>query len=362
MSEPNFYPLKLLSVKRETESAVCLTFDVPKELEETFNFVQGQYLTLRAILKGEDLRRSYSICAGVDDNKLQVAVKLIEGGAFSSFAFQLVAGDTLDVMPPQGNFQTPLARENKKRYLCICAGSGITPILSIIKSVFSREPLSEVSLLYGNRNSASIMFKEELSFVKNRYMDRFNWVNILSREEQDAEVLFGRIDNHKGDELARKGLISLSGVNEFFLCGPEPMISAVSRGLRANGIDESYIHYELFYASAEDAKEVVKKHHERVKQYGGQMSEVMVTVDGRSSRFYLAADGENILDAALTNGADLPFSCKGGVCATCKARIMEGKVDMDLSHALTNQEIAEGMILTCQAHPVSKKVVIDFDQ
>ena len=362
MSEANFYSLKLLSVKRETESAVCITFDVPAELEEKFNFIQGQYLTLRTILKGEDIRRSYSICAGVDDNKLQVAIKHIEGGAFSSFAFQLAAGDMLDVMPPQGNFHTPLSGENKKRYLCICAGSGITPMLSIIKSVLSKEPLSEVTLLYGNRNSASVMFKEDLSFVKNRYMNRFNWVNILSREEQDAEVLFGRIDNRKGDELARKGLISLRGVNEFFLCGPEPMISEVSRGLRANGVDESHIHYELFYASAEDAKEVVKKHHARAKQYGGQMSEVVVTVAGRSSRFELTADGENILDAAMTNGADLPFSCKGGVCATCKARIMEGKVDMDLNHALTDQELAEGMILTCQAHPVSKKVVIDFDQ
>ncbi len=362
MNESNFYPLRLLSVEQETDSAVCITFDVPEGLKEKFNFIQGQYLTLRTILDDEEIRRSYSICSGVDDNKLQVAIKHIAGGAFSAFAFQLKAGDILEVMPPQGNFYTSLSSESIKRYLCICAGSGITPVLSIIKSVLSREPNSEVTLLYGNRNSASVMFKEQLSFVKNRYMNRFNWVNILSREEQDAEVLFGRIDNRKGDELARKGLINLKGTSEFFLCGPESMISEVSRGLRANGVDESHIHYELFYASAEDAKEVVEKHHARAKQYGGQLSEVLVTVAGRSSRFALTADGENILDAAMANGADLPFSCKGGVCATCKARLMEGRVEMDLNHALTEQEVAEGLILTCQAHPVSETVVVDFDQ
>ena len=362
MSETKFYPLRLSSVRLETESAVCITFDVPENLRQTFEFIQGQYLTLRTVLNGEEIRRSYSICAGVDDGKLQVAVKHIEDGAFSSFAFKLVVGDVVDVMPPQGSFYTALAPENCYKYLCICAGSGITPMLSIVKSVLSREPKSEVTLLYGNRNSASVMFKEDLSFLKNRYMTRFNWINILSREEQDAEVLYGRIDNRKGDELGRKGLISLAGTREFFLCGPESMISEVSRGLRANGVEESHIHYELFYASAEDAKEVVEKHHARAKQYGGQLSEVVVTVAGRSSRFELTADGENILDAAMSNGADLPFSCKGGVCATCKARVMEGEVDMDLNHALTDQEVAQGMILTCQAHPVSRKVVIDFDQ
>jgi len=362
MSKLEFYPLTLSSVRLETDSAVCITFEVPEALREKFGFIQGQYLTLRTILDGEEIRRSYSICAGVDDGKLQVAIKRIEGGAFSAFAFTLVAGDIVEVLPPQGSFNTPLARENSKKYLCICAGSGITPMLSIVKSVLSREPNSEVTLLYGNRNSASVMFKEDLSFLKNRHMTRFNWVNILSREEQDAEVLFGRIDNRKGDELGRKGLINITGTDEFFLCGPESMISEVSRGLRANGIDESHIHYELFYASAEDAKAVVAKHHARAKQYGGQLSEVAVTVAGRTSRFELTADGENILDAAMSNGADLPFSCKGGVCATCKARVMEGEVDMDLNHALTDQEVEEGMILTCQAHPVSKTVVIDFDQ
>lgn len=363
MNDTNFYPLRIAELRLETDSAVCLSFEVPAALQEKFHFTQGQYLTLRTELEGKEIRRSYSICSGVDDNKLEVAIKHIDGGAFSSFAnTQLHTNDIMEVMPPQGEFGTELSAENSKEYMCICAGSGITPMLSIVKSILSREPESEVTLLFGNRNSATVMFKEELGFLKNRYLSRLNWLNILSREEQDAEVLFGRIDNRKGGELSRCHLIDITGTDEFFLCGPESMISEVSRGLRKSGIDEAHIHYELFFASAEDAKAVVEKHHARAKQYGSQSSEVVVTVAGRSARFELTADGENILDGALNAGADLPFSCKGGVCATCKARLMEGEVEMDLNHALSEKEVADGMILTCQAHPISKKVVVDFDQ
>lgn len=363
MNNPSFHSLRVSDVQAETDSAVCVSFDVPDDLRDTFEFIQGQYLTLRKEINGEEVRRSYSICSGVDDGELRVGIKHIDGGAFSAFANQeLKQGDMIDVLPPQGEFHTPLSADNEKRYMCICAGSGITPMLSIVKSILAREPKSHVSLLYGNRNSATVMFKDELSFIKNRYLTRFNWVNILSREEQDAEVLYGRLDNRKGGELNRKKLISIRGTDEFFLCGPESMISEVSRGLRDSGIDESHIHYELFFASAEDARAVVEKHHARAKQYAGQVSDVTVTVAGRSSRFELSKVGENILDGALNNGADLPFSCKGGVCATCKARLLEGEVDMDLNHALSDKEVQDGMILTCQAHPVSEKVVVDFDQ
>ena len=218
-----------------------------------------------------------------------------------------------------------------------------------------------MTLIYGNRRSSAIMFKERLGFLKNRYLNRFNWINVLSREEQDAEVLYGRINNRKGAELQHKHLIDIASTDEFFLCGPESMISEVSRGLRAEGVAESRIHYELFYSSAEDARAVIEKHHARVLQYAGQVSEVTVRADGRSINFELSADGENILDAALSHGADLPFSCKGGVCATCKARLMEGRVDMDLNHALSGEDLESGLILTCQAHPVTAKVVVDFD-
>lgn len=359
----NFYSLAIDNIRPETDTAVRLSFEVPDELKPKFRFTQGQYLTLRETINGKEVRRSYSICSGVDDDRLEVGIKHIEDGVFSSYAnTKLKAGDRIDVMPPHGEFFTELNENNAKRYMCICAGSGITPVLSIVKTILAREPQSQVTLLFGNRNSATVMFKEDLSFLKNRYMTRFNWLNILSREQQDAEILFGRLDNRKGADLNRRGLIDIGATDEFFLCGPESMISEVSRGLRDFGVPESKIHYELFFASAEDAKIAVEKHHARARRYGGQVSRVEVKVAGRATQFDLTADGENILDGALRNGADLPFSCKSGVCATCKGRLIEGEVEMDLNHSLSEQEIKEGMVLTCQAHPVSDSVIVDFDE
>ena len=362
-AKSEFHTLRVTDISPETETAVCVSFAVPENLSDAFRFKQGQYLTLRHTFEGEEVRRSYSICSGVADGSLKVGIKHIEEGAFSSYANkELTVGDELEVMPPQGEFYTQLDASNSKNYLCICAGSGITPILSIVKSVLAMEPDSSVTLLYGNKTSATVMFKTELSNLKNKYMGRFKWLNILSREEQDAEVLYGRLDNRKGGELNNAGLINIAETDEFFLCGPESMISEVSRGLRASGIDEEHIHYELFFASADDAKAVVAKHHARAEQYAGQVSKVSVKVNGRSILFDLTADGENILDGAMRNGADLPFSCKGGVCATCKARVIDGEVEMDLNHALSDREVADGMILTCQAHPISESVTVDFDQ
>lgn len=363
MSAARFYPLRVAEVRPETDSAVCLTFDVPDPLRKTFRFIQGQYLTLNAEIAGEQVSRSYSICSGIDDGHLRVGIRKIDGGVFSTYANEeLHAGDEIRVMPPKGEFHTPLKADHANNYMCICIGCGITPILAIVKSILVREPLSVVTLLYGNRNSATVMFKNELSLLKNRYMTRFNWLNILSREEQDADVLYGRLDNRKGGELQRKRLIDIARTDEFFLCGPQSMISEVSRGLRGSGVDESHIHYELFSSSAEDARAAVEKHLARAQQYAGRVSDVTVTVAGRSSRFELSTDGESILDGALRNGADLPFSCKGGVCATCKARLLDGEVDMDINHALGEQELGDGMILTCQAHPITDQVVVDFDQ
>lgn len=363
MGEARFHLLSVAEVRPETDSAVCVTFDVPEPLRDTFRFIQGQYLTLSARIDGEDVSRSYSVCSSVDEGCLKVGIKKIDGGLFSTYANErLSAGDEIRVLPPRGNFFTELSEDNEKNYMCICIGSGITPILSIVKSILKREPRSVVTLLYGNRNSATVMFKSELSFLKNRYMTRFNWVNILSREEQDAEVLYGRIDNRKGGELQRKRLIDIAGTDEFFLCGPQSMISEVSRGLRGSGVDESHIRYELFSSSIEDARTAVEKHLARAQQYAGKVSDVTVTVAGRSSRFELSTDGESILDGALRNGADLPFSCKGGVCATCRARLLEGQVELDINHALGEKELQEGLILTCQAHPITDRVVLDFDQ
>ncbi len=337
-------------------------FDVPSELADTFAFTQGQYLTFNQQIDGEEVRRSYSICAGLDDGQLRVAIKHVEGGVFSTWANeQLKTGDTLDVMPARGDFFTSIDPGQSKNYLCICAGSGITPVLSIIKTVLAREPESTVTLLYGNQRTATMMFRHELAFLKNAHLERFHWVNIFSREQQEVDLLSGHLDNRKGGALNQR-LINISGFDEFFLCGPEAMISEVSRGLRGEGIAEENIHFELFAASAENARKAIERHHARAQEYKGMVSEVSIISDGREYAFELSTDGENILDAGLRNGVDLPFSCKGGVCATCKARLIEGEVDMDLNQALRPEEIENGYILTCQSHPISEKIVVDFDQ
>jgi len=356
-----FHPLTIAAVDGETDDAVRVSFEVPPSLADTFRFEHGQYLTLKSEIDGEEVRRSYSICAGLDDEALQVAVKRVEGGVFSTYANEtLRSGDVVEVMPPEGTFTCALDSKHAKTYLCIAAGSGITPIISIVKSILAREPDSHVTLLYGNQKVASIMFREELELLKNRYMARFQLIHILSRENRDTEILNGRIDNAKGGELIH-GLLDLASTDEFFLCGPEAMISEVSRGLRASGIDEARIHYELFGASAEDAATAVEKHHERARRHGGKVCAVTVKSDGRETTLEITPDGENILDAATDAGLDLPFACKGGVCATCKARVTEGEVDMDLNHALEPAEVAEGYVLSCQAHPVTDTVVLDFD-
>jgi ring-1,2-phenylacetyl-CoA epoxidase subunit PaaE len=362
MADSQFHSLAVADVEPETDSAIKVSFVVPEALRDTFKYQQGQYLTLESNVDGEPVRRSYSICSGINDAAMQVAIKRVEGGVFSNFANDsLKRGDTVQVMPPQGSFFTPLDGTKSRNYLFISSGSGITPVISNIKSILEEESGSYVTLLYGNQRTNTMMFRETLSFLKNRYMTRFHWVNILSKEDQGADVLNGRLNNRKGGELNRQ-LIKLSGFDEYFICGPESMISEVSRGLRSVGAAEENIHYELFASSAEDARAVVEKHHARVAEYGGKLSNVTVVMDGRASEFELTADGENVLDAGLNHGIDLPYSCKGGVCSTCKAKLVEGDVDMDITHGLEAGELEAGFILTCQAHPISDKVVVDFDQ
>ena len=358
----NFYPLQVEKIIQETDEAKRLVLSVAEHDADKFTFKHGQYLTFLKEFDGEEVRRSYSICSSVNDANLEVAVKQISGGVFSTFVNeQLSAGDTIQVAPPAGDFTVPLAADNEKHYLCIAAGSGITPIMSIVKTILETEPKSQVSLLFGNKRVNTIMFKEELESLKNTYMQRFQLIHVLSQEDREFSILNGRINNKKGAELCRH-LLDLESIDEFFLCGPEAMVSEVSRGLTASGINEENIRYELFGASADDAREAVKKHHERAKKHQGKMFNVTVINDGRAVKFELGADGENILDAALDAGVDLPFACKGGVCATCKAKLTSGEVEMDINHALEAKEIDAGTILSCQAHPTTDNVVIDFDQ
>ena len=363
MSDTNFYTLKIADVQPETETAICVSFDVPEELKEKFKFIQGQFLTLRAMIEGEDVRRSYSICSGVNDGHMRVGIKRVMNGRFSNFANDnFKPGMEIEVMPPQGSFYTELNADKPKNYMCIAAGSGITPMISIMKSVLDTEPGSSVTLIYGNRRSNSVMFKDELNFVKNRYMDRFHWINVMDYEDQGADLLNGRIDNAKGYALQKAGLIDIKSVDEAFICGPEAMMSEVSRGFRMEGLSDEQIHYELFANSSADSKEMLEKAAKRKEEFGEEKtSKVTVVADGRSIMFDLATVGENILDAGMHNGMELPYSCKAGVCSTCKCKLVKGEVDMDITHGLEQHEIDAGYVLSCQAHPISDEVVVDFD-
>jgi len=363
MSDIHFYPLSIKSVHPETDTAVCVTFDVPDEYKDKFKFIQGQFLTLKADIEGQEVRRSYSICSGINDGHMRVGIKRVKHGLFSNYANDsFKAGDTVEVMPPQGNFYSQL-NGKAKNYMCIAVGSGITPMISIIKTVLQEEPESRVTLIYGNRRSTSVMFKDELGFIKNRYLNRFQWINIMDEEDQGADLLNGRIDNQKGAALHASKLIDILRTDEAFICGPEAMMSEVSRGFRASGLSDDQIHYELFANSSEDSEKIIQKAQQRIETYGEEKtSKVTVIADGRSIAFELATVGENILDAGMHNGIELPYSCKAGVCSTCKCKLVKGKVDMDISHGLEDHEIESGYILSCQAHPISDEVVVDFDQ
>jgi ring-1,2-phenylacetyl-CoA epoxidase subunit PaaE len=310
------------------------------------------------MISGEEVRRTYSICSSPLDKKLRVAIKKVQGGLFSTFANeQLKQSDVLDVMQPVGKFYVELNPANKKNYLGIAAGSGITPLLSIIKTTLQTEPNSCFTLVYGNKSRSSIIFFEELQGLKNKYLQRFNFINILSRERTDAAINYGRINTEKLNELS--GIIDYSSFDESFICGPEEMIFLVKNYLEKKGIDKKKIHFELFTTPGQ------KKQRAGSQESGvetGPTSKITVKLDGRSFDFDLPFNSDvTILDAALKQGADLPFACKGGVCCTCKARLMEGEVSMDVHWGLEDEEVEQGYILACQSHPKTTKVVIDFD-
>lgn len=357
-----FYKLSIKELKRETPDCVSVLLDVPPNLQETFRFKQGQHLVFRSIHEGQEVRRSYSICSCPRESELRVAVKKLPGGVFSSFLHdEAKVGDELEVMAPQGRFYTPLDPTHQKRYLLVAAGSGITPIISIIKAILLEEPLSEVSLLYGNRHKGSIIFKEELNGLKNRYLERFSVYHMLSRERNASEHLTGRID---GEKMAFffQHLVPATSISEVFLCGPEGMIGTSREAALKAGIAEHRIHYELFYSAEAEARNQLRAEKGARQQEGKPLSRIRLHLDAGTMEFDLAENGDSILDAALKNGADLPYSCKGGVCATCRCKLEAGEVSMDVNYALEPDELAAGFILACQSHPVSAEVVINFDR
>ena len=354
----HFHRLTVKDIKKETPECVSVLFDVPAELKKDFQFSQGQSLTMRTTINGEEVRRTYSICSSPLENQLKVAIKKVEGGLFSGFANeQLKKGDILDVMQPVGKFYTELNPAQKKNYLAFAAGSGITPVLSLIKTTLATEPGSIFTLVYGNKNRGSIIFFEELEGLKNKYMERFNLIHVLSREKTDTAVNFGRINTEKLNDLDK--LVDYAGTDEFFICGPEEMIFCVKDFFETKGIDKKKIHFELFTSPGQRTKPEVRS---QKSEKSGPKSRVAVKVDGRSFDFDLPlASDITILDAALKQGADLPYACKGGMCCTCKAKLLEGEVMMDVHWGLEEEEVEKGYILTCQSHPKTEKVVVDFD-
>jgi len=351
-----FRKLKVRDLRRETADTVSISFEIPENERETFRFKQGQYLTLKTAINGEEVRRSYSICTGTQENDLRVAVKQVENGVFSTWAnTQLKVGDTMEVMPPQGNFFTELSPENEKTYVAFTAGSGITPVMSILRSTLHQEPYSRFILFYGNRSFDTIIFREQLEELKNLYPDRLSVHHILSRESLGSELFKGRLDAAKCKRFGQF-FFAPKEVDAFFLCGPEEMVFEIKDLLPELGANPKHIHFELFTASGLKNKPVASTAPKESFE-----ASITVIQDGAQFDFSLPSDGSTLLDAAMRAGADLPFSCKGGVCSTCKARIMEGKVEMTLNYGLEPDEVEMGYVLTCQAHPVTKRVVVSFD-
>ena len=352
----HFHSLNVKNIQKETEDCVSIAFSIPPELEKDFSYKQGQNITIKFKAEGEEIRRSYSICSSPLENELRVAVKKVFNGAFSSFANeQLTEGNVLEVLPPTGTFYTNVHHANKKNYVFFAAGSGITPIISIIKTVLNIEPESSVTLVYGNRTVSSIIFKENLEALKDKHLQRFRLIHVLSRERTDADISYGRIDAEKCKQFSK--LINFNSVDEFFICGPEKMIFTIKEFLENLGIDKNKIHFELFTTPTRQNTKVFTV----IKPFSEEGSAITVKFDGRSFDFNLDYNSNNILDAALAQGADLPFACKGGVCTTCKAKLIEGEIEMEVNYGLEPDEVKAGFILTCQSHPKTKKVIIDFD-
>ncbi len=349
-----FHQLKVSQLSRPTEESVAVTFEIPEELSEEFKFVQGQHLTLKKDIDGEDTRRSYSICSCPLDETITVAIKKLEGGKFSTYANdQLEVEETIEVMPPHGHFYTALDPSNKKSYVAFASGSGITPIISIIETTLRTEPESDFILFYGNRKTGSIMFHERLEALKNKFIGRFSLFHILSQERQESELFNGRLDRDKVSSLSNL-FFDPKLVDEFFTCGPEEMMLTVKEVLQDVGVSEERIHLELFTSPVGKLGETKEIKHERAK------SEITVVLDGNSMTFPYDSE-ESILDVAFQHGADLPYACKGGVCSTCIAKVEEGSVEMDVNYALEPDELEKGLVLTCQSRPKTDKVKLSYD-
>jgi ring-1,2-phenylacetyl-CoA epoxidase subunit PaaE len=349
----SFYPLRINDIRRETADTVSIALDVPDGLGATFQFRPGQFLTFRVDgHDGKPVDRSYSICSTPDDGELRVVVKRLAGGVFGERAHTAMAvGDTLETLPPLGRFTTPLAHTHRKSYLALAAGSGISPVMSLVRSVLAVEPDSRVTLVYGNRGQSSVIFREALSDLKDRYLDRFQVIHIFSRESQATTLLNGRITAEKLRELGKQ-LIDVPSYDDVFVCGPEPMTLELRQALIDLGVPADHVHLELYGSHAAASP--------RPSEANAEAVTLDVILGGIRRRLNGRRD-ETLLDAARDAGLDVPFSCTGGVCATCRARVVAGDVEMAVNYALQPWEVENGFVLTCQSRPTTADVTIDYD-
>ena len=352
-----FHSIKVQDIYKETKDCSVVTFDIPDNLKQEFKYNQGQYLTLKTIIKEQEVRRSYSLCSSPTENKWQVAIKKIDGGLFSTFINDnLRTGDTIDVMPPNGKFFTKTNPAKPKNYIVFAAGSGITPILSIIKTHLTTEPNATFKLFYLNRSVKSIIFKEEIELLKNKYFGRFEIFHFLTKEFRNIELLNGRFTSDKLKVLS-KSIIDIPKTDECFICGPEEMIFLIRDELILAGLDKDKIHFELFSSGK---TKVDKDRIKSIIEHKIKGTQVTIIDGGKEFHFVMDDEFDNILDGAMAAGADLPFACKGGVCSTCRCKVVSGTVEMKVNYALDETEVAKGLILSCQAVPTSKNVVVEF--
>ena len=354
-----FHKLRVAEVRRETPDAVSIRFEVPDDLKQAFAFKAGQHLTLRADLDGEDVRRNYSVCVAPSENELRIAIKQMTPGRFSAWAnANLREGHEIEVLPPMGRFVAPDTDRENAYYIALAGGSGITPVISILKAVLESQPTARFVLLYGNRNTASVMFLEELAGLKNRYMERLELYHFLEDEAEEIELFNGRLDREKC-ETVFDILTDSKAADAFFICGPGPMMDAAEAALLARGVPPEKILIERFTSGPLSAEQLAVREAAQQKAAG---TELLVTLDGRRSRIAFDPGRGSILDCVQAAGMPVPYACKGGVCTTCRAKILEGQVTMTKNYGLTDQEVADGYVLTCQSVPASEHVVLSYDE
>ncbi len=353
---PSFHDLTLTNIHKSTRNAVVLTLKSADPAQ--FKFKQGQYLTFRRDFNGVELRRSYSISAGRSEGILQVGIKQVDGGTFSTWAnTDLAVGDVMQAMPPMGSFSTKLEANAQKTYLAFAGGSGITPIISTLKTILATEPNSQFTLIYANQNVNSIMFREELEDLKNTYLSRLTLIHILERDSQNIDLFTGRIDAEKCD-LLFKHWVNITSVDTVFICGPEPMMHAIDASLKTHGLTKDQIKFELFTAPQQGRAAQPAKHQNTALPDGTQTT---ITLDG-ATRSFTIAQNQSLLEAGLANKIDIPFSCKAGVCLSCRCKVLKGEVEMIANHALEDYEVEKGYILSCQSYPLTAELMVDYDQ